>query len=67
MTGDKYITPSIAARRLGIGSLDYLYKQIWTGRLAARKVNGRWRIPSAAIERRMKEREACTSQTARAR
>lgn len=57
MPQDKYLAPSAAARRLGLG-LDYLYKQIWAGKLPARKVNGRWRIPLAAIEQRVKEREA---------
>ncbi len=46
-----------AARRLGVG-LDYLYALLWTRKLAARKVNGRWEIPVAAIEERLKAREA---------
>jgi excisionase family DNA binding protein len=57
MLEDKYLTPSSAARRLCVG-LDYFYKLLWTGKLSATKVNGRWRIPQAAIEQRLKEREA---------
>lgn len=57
MPEHKYLTPSMAARRLCIG-LDYFYKLLWTGKLPATKVNGRWRIPLAAIEQRLKEREA---------
>jgi excisionase family DNA binding protein len=54
----RYLTPSAAARRLGVG-LDYLYKQIWAAKLPATKVNGGWRIPVTAIEQRLKAREAC--------
>ncbi len=57
MPEERYLTPIAAARRLGLG-LDYLYKLMWAGKLPARKVNGRWRIPAAAIEQRLKEREA---------
>ncbi|PYX53695.1 MAG: hypothetical protein DMG76_24555 [Acidobacteria bacterium] len=43
-------------RRLGIG-LDYLYSLLWTGKLQGRKVGKRWRVPSEAVESRLKERE----------
>jgi excisionase family DNA binding protein len=57
MVEDTYVIPSAAARRLGLG-LDYLYKQIWAGKIPAQKVNGRWLIPAVAVEQRLKEREA---------
>jgi len=57
MPEHKYLTPSAAARRLGVG-LDYFYKLLWTGKLSATKVNGRWRIPLAGIEQRLNERES---------
>lgn len=56
MREEKYLPPITAARRLGVG-LDYLYKQLWTGKLTGKKVNGRWRIPLAAIEERLRERD----------
>ncbi len=54
---ERHVTPTIAARRLGVG-LDYLYKQIWAAKLPARKVNGRWRIRLAVVEQRLHRREA---------
>lgn len=50
------MTPIEAARTLGIG-LDYLYALLWTGKLKAEKVAGRWRIPAGEIEARMKKRD----------
>ena len=44
-----------AARKLGVG-LDYLYSLLWTGKLEGLKVGKRWRIPSGAVEARLKER-----------
>jgi excisionase family DNA binding protein len=46
-----------AARKLGVG-LDYLYSLLWTGKLAGRKVDRRWRIPNEAVESRLKKSEA---------
>jgi excisionase family DNA binding protein len=45
-----------AARRLGVG-LDYLYGLLWTGKLQGQKVGGRWAIPAAAVEARLKARQ----------
>ena len=53
----KDLSPREAAQRLGV-ALSYLYSLIWTGRLEAEKVNTRWRIPSAAVEQRLRQREA---------
>ena len=46
-----------AARKLGIG-LDYLYSLLWTGKLPGRKVGKRWRIPTEAVEAKLKVRGA---------
>jgi len=44
-----------ATRRLKI-SLDATYKLIYAGKLPARKVAGRWLIPSAAVMARLERR-----------
>ncbi len=56
------LTVAHAARRLRVG-LDVVYALVWSGKLPGRKVDGQWRIPEAAVERR---REAL-SQRRRAR
>jgi excisionase family DNA binding protein len=45
-----------AARRLGF-TLKYVYDLVYAGRLQATKVAGRWQIPEAAIDARMKRKE----------
>jgi excisionase family DNA binding protein len=57
VTKEKTLTAVEAARRLGVG-LDYLYGLLWTGKLEGQKEDRMWRIPAAAIEQRLKEREA---------
>ncbi len=52
---DKELSAIEAARRLRIG-LDYLYSLLWTGKLQGRKVGKRWRVPSDAVESRLKGR-----------
>lgn len=52
-----WVSPVEAARRLGVG-LFYLYPLLWTGKLVGEKVNGRWRIPVAVVEQRLRAREA---------
>jgi len=44
-----------AARKLGVG-LDYVYSLIWTGKLEASKVGGRWRVSASAVEARLNRR-----------
>ena len=56
MPKDHYLSPSAAARRLGVG-VDYLYKLLWAGKLQAQKVNERWHVPLEAIEERLRERD----------
>ncbi len=46
-----------AARRLEVG-LDYLYGLLWTGKLAGRKVDKRWRVSVASIDARLKHLES---------
>ena len=52
----KELTVSQASRILGI-TLDYVYRLIYSGKLVARKSEGRWLIPVDAIESRLKARE----------
>jgi excisionase family DNA binding protein len=42
-----------AAKRLGVG-LGHVYQLLWTGKIPAQKRDGAWRIPSDAIEARLK-------------
>jgi len=51
----KELTVSQASRTLGI-TLDYVYRLIYAGKLAARKSEGRWLIPVADVESRRKDR-----------
>ena len=54
--GRPELKPREAAQRLGI-RLDNVYALIWAGKLEARKVDGCWLIPSAAVEARRRMRE----------
>ena len=45
-------TPRKAAQRLGV-RLMYVYGLLWTGELAGRKRDGRWVIPTGAVEARL--------------
>jgi excisionase family DNA binding protein len=53
----KELTATQSCRRLGI-TLDALYRLLYAGKLPGRKVEGVWRIPLAAVEQRLREREA---------
>ena len=55
---------SQASRPLGI-SLDYVYRLIYSGKLVARKSDGRWLIPVADVESRRKAREEINGRTKR--
>lgn len=44
-----------AARRLKVG-LNHIYAQLWTGKLAGRKVGHVWKVPLTEVEQRIKER-----------
>lgn len=54
MPTEKECSAVEAARRLNVG-LDYLYSLLWTGKLEGRKVNQRWRVLEASIEKRLKK------------
>ena len=56
MKGSKEISPKLAAQRLGY-ALSYPYQLIWACKLEARKQGGRWLIPEAAVEARLKQKE----------
>ena len=49
------LTPREAAQRLGI-RLDTLYSLLWTGRLTARKHEGRWLVSEEAVQERLAKR-----------
>jgi excisionase family DNA binding protein len=56
------ISVAEAARKLK-GAISYVYSLIWAGKLAARKVNGRWRISAEGVESRQRARdESCRTQ-----
>jgi len=57
MPKEKECSAVEAARRLNVG-LDYLYGLLWTGKLEGRKVNQRWRVLEASVEKRLKVKEA---------
>ena len=58
----KELTVSQASRTLGI-TLDYVYRLIYSGKLVARKSEGRWLIPVSDVESRLKAREAKNGRT----
>jgi hypothetical protein len=49
------ISAAEAARRLRV-EMAYLYSLLWTGKLAARKVNGRWLVSVEAVRTRLEGR-----------
>lgn len=52
------LTPSEAAQKLGV-TLDYVYRELWSGRFAsATKTDGRWKIPAQAVNRRLEGRKS---------
>ena len=56
MARNKEITARKAARRLGL-RLDSLYALLWAGKLPGRKKEGRWVIPTAAVEARLQRKK----------
>jgi excisionase family DNA binding protein len=47
------VTPREAAQTLGI-CLDSVYSLLWSGKLAATRVEGRWQISAQAVEERLR-------------
>ncbi len=54
-TKETGLSPREAALRLSIG-LDFVYRELWSGKLPGRKEEGRWVIPATAIEERLARR-----------
>ncbi len=52
---NKYLSVSETARKLGI-SLDGVYRLLYSGKLAAVKTDGKWRIAVATVEARLRKR-----------
>jgi excisionase family DNA binding protein len=52
---NKHLSVSETARKLGI-SLDGVYRLLYSGRLAGSKTDGKWRILTASVETRLRER-----------
>ena len=55
MSSEQTIDVREAARRLGV-SLKNIYDLVWSGRLKADKVDGKWLISAPAVEARLKQR-----------
>jgi excisionase family DNA binding protein len=55
MKPHKTSTVQEAARALG-WTLKYIYDLIYSGRISAEKIAGRWRIPEAEIAARLSKR-----------
>ena len=53
---EKAISVAEACRMLRVG-LPYIYALIWSGKLAAQKIDGRWQVSEEAVHARMKGRE----------
>jgi len=64
MSNEKEISAIEAARTLAVG-LDYVYSLIWTGKLEGRKVDQRWLVSQASVEKRLKAREAASGTAGR--
>ena len=54
-TVNNHLSVSETARKLGI-SLDGVYRLLYSGKLRGAKADGKWRIPAAAVEERLKQR-----------
>jgi excisionase family DNA binding protein len=62
MMKPKELTIAEAAVKLGV-RIDYLGMLVRSGKLAARKEDGRWFIPAEAVERRLQDRAAAEEAT----
>jgi excisionase family DNA binding protein len=54
---EDFLTVPAVARKLGC-TLRYVYDLLYAGRLKADKVGGRWQIPVAEVEARLRKRDA---------
>jgi excisionase family DNA binding protein len=57
------LTPREAALKLGC-RLDAVYALIWAGRLAGRKVDGRWWVPQTDVDNLAQKRNAARARRA---
>jgi hypothetical protein len=57
----KDCSPRQAAQKLGV-RMDVVYALIWCGKLAAKKVDGKWLISLSAVERRLRNKLESTAQ-----
>jgi len=55
MSTKKTFSPPAAARRLGF-TLKYIYDLVYSGRLKAEKISGRWHIPASEVDARLAKR-----------
>jgi len=51
----EHLSVSEAARKLGI-SLDSIYRLLYSGKLVGTKTDGKWQIPTATVEDRLRKR-----------
>ena len=58
------LTARQAALRLNV-SLAYVYHLLWAGKLPARRLDGRWRIPEDAVEVRLRAKETASGTASR--
>ncbi len=52
---EEHLNVSETARQLGI-SLDGVYRLLYAGKLAGSKCDGKWRIPVAIVDARLRKR-----------
>jgi excisionase family DNA binding protein len=52
METEKSMSVRDAAFTLGV-SLDLVYKLVWSGKLAGRKIDGKWRVSADAVQSRL--------------
>lgn len=55
MKGPQFLGVRDTAKALGV-SIKFVYDLIWAGKLEADKVGKVWRVPTLAIETRLKQR-----------
>ena len=60
----KTLSPSEAARQLGIG-LELVYKYLWAGKLEGSKHDGRWLVSFDSVQRRIKKAKIAREVTQR--
>ena len=51
----EHLTVADTARRLRT-TLESVYRMLYAGRLAGKKIDGKWRIPAEAVQARLKQR-----------